>query len=266
MEFRKVLALRGPNVWARFPVLEAWVDLSNLPTPSLDEAAVVFDRLKAWLPFLADQRRSLGKESASQQTLRAETNLAHVIEHVALELLIYTGAPVDFACTAETAEPRIFRVVVQYAEEIHGRDCLTLAHQLCLAAWHNRPFAPALRLERLRWLYNESAFGPSTRTIVSAARDRGIPVHRLCTESLTQLGDGIHQRRIRTAVTDQTGAPGHHIAKDKELTKALLQQVGVPVPEGRLAVDESRRCLKKRRAKSVCRWSSSLATAIMAAV
>ena len=27
MEFRKVLALRGPNIWANFPVLEAWVDL-----------------------------------------------------------------------------------------------------------------------------------------------------------------------------------------------------------------------------------------------
>ena len=30
MEFRKVLALRGPNIWARFPVLEAWVDLQEL--------------------------------------------------------------------------------------------------------------------------------------------------------------------------------------------------------------------------------------------
>src|SRR5262245_18755659 len=30
MEFRKVLALRGPNIWASFPVLEAWVDLGPL--------------------------------------------------------------------------------------------------------------------------------------------------------------------------------------------------------------------------------------------
>src|SRR4051794_39159698 len=26
MEFRKILALRGPNVWANRPVLEVWVD------------------------------------------------------------------------------------------------------------------------------------------------------------------------------------------------------------------------------------------------
>ena len=29
MEFRKVLALRGPNIWANFPVIEAWVDLGS---------------------------------------------------------------------------------------------------------------------------------------------------------------------------------------------------------------------------------------------
>ena len=27
MEFRKILTLRGPNIWANFPALEAWVDL-----------------------------------------------------------------------------------------------------------------------------------------------------------------------------------------------------------------------------------------------
>ena len=29
MEFRKVQALRGPNVWANFQVLEVWVDLGE---------------------------------------------------------------------------------------------------------------------------------------------------------------------------------------------------------------------------------------------
>ena len=30
MEFRKILTLRGPNIWSRRPVLEAWVDLKEL--------------------------------------------------------------------------------------------------------------------------------------------------------------------------------------------------------------------------------------------
>ena len=34
MEFRRVRALRGPNVWARVPVLEAWVELGEQDGPS----------------------------------------------------------------------------------------------------------------------------------------------------------------------------------------------------------------------------------------
>jgi cyanophycin synthetase len=219
MEFRKVLALRGPNIWARFPVLEAWVDLGTLPAPSSSDHVDFYNRLKSWLPSLPERPGSLG--------------LAHVLENVVLELQIQTGAAVDFSRTAETAEPQVFRVAVQYEVEAHGRDCLSLAHQLCLAALHNSPCDPAKEIERLKFLYNETRFGPSTLAIVRAARDRGIPVHRLSVESLTQLGDGVRQRRFRTAVTDQTGAAAHEIAQDKELTKALLRQVGVPVPEGR---------------------------------
>ena len=37
MEIRKVLVLRGPNYWANFPVLEAWVDLGALKDSSSDE-------------------------------------------------------------------------------------------------------------------------------------------------------------------------------------------------------------------------------------
>ncbi len=34
MEFRKIQALRGPNIWANSPVLEAWVDLKELKDTS----------------------------------------------------------------------------------------------------------------------------------------------------------------------------------------------------------------------------------------
>ncbi len=47
------------------------------------------------------------------------------------------------------------------------------------------------------------------------------------------LGHGARQRRILAAETDRTGAIAESIAQDKELTRSLLRQVGVPVPEGR---------------------------------
>src|SRR5262245_12644349 len=45
MEFRKVLALRGPNLWSNSPVLEAWVDLQELKDSPSDELPGLSDRL-----------------------------------------------------------------------------------------------------------------------------------------------------------------------------------------------------------------------------
>src|SRR5262249_24606785 len=68
--------------------------------------------------------------------------------------------------------------------------------------------------------------------IVAAARERGIPVRRLNTDSLVQLGWGAKQQRIVAAETGRTSAIGEFIAQDKELTRTLLRQAGVPVAEG----------------------------------
>ena len=68
-------------------------------------------------------------------------------------------------------------------------------------------------------------------TIVNAARDRNIPAYNL-TEgtSYTQLGHGIKQRRFQATVTDASGIIGHSISDDKEWTKQILADAGVPVP------------------------------------
>src|SRR6185369_13063123 len=78
----------------------------------------------------------------------------------------------------------------------------------------------------------DSMLGPSTRSIVEAAKARRIPANRLDKYSLVQLGHGSKQRRIRAAETDQTGAIAQSIAQDKDLTRKLLQSAGVPTPVG----------------------------------
>src|SRR5262249_35836942 len=120
-----------------------------------------------------------------------------------------------------------------YEEEPLGRACLDAARELCLAALHDRPFDAAGKLRTLRELAYDVRLGPSTAAIVRAARHRGIPTRRLNDASLGQLRHGCRAGRICTAETDSTGAIAEAIAQDKELTRALLRAVGVPVPEGR---------------------------------
>ena len=66
--------------------------------------------------------------------------------------------------------------------------------------------------------------GPSTGAIVEEARRRGIPVRRLNTRSLVQLGLGRNLRRIQATLTDRTSAIAVEIAQDKDDTKRVLEQ------------------------------------------
>lgn len=238
MQFLKVLALRGPNMWANFPVLEAWVDLGPLKDSPSTSIPGFNDRLMGWLPTMIEHQCSEGVRGGFFQRLREGTYPAHILEHVTLELQELLGMPVKYGRAREMKEDSsVYKVVVQYRVEEVARACLETARELVLAAMDDRPFDVAAEVEKLRGLAHEVSLGPSTASIVAAAKARNIPSRRLNTGSLVQLGYGSKQRRILTAETDRTGAIAESIAQDKDLTRTLLAAVGVPVPDGRPAVD-----------------------------
>ena len=83
-------------------------------------------------------------------------------------------------------------------------------------------------------MVDDYCLGPSTACIVDAATELRIPSIRLTEGNLVQLGYGAAQHRVWTAETDKTTAIAEGISRDKDLTKQLLQNCGVPVPEGRI--------------------------------
>jgi cyanophycin synthetase len=232
MEFRKVLALRGPSIWANFPVLEAWVDLGDLDRPC-NEFPGFADRLISWMPTMIEHRCSIGVRGGFFQRLRTGTYLGHILEHVTLELQTLAGTEVGFGKARETSEEGVYRVIIEYIEETVARECLAVARELCLAAVFDRPFNVAAEIERLRDLAHEVCLGPSTRSIVEAVQAKGVPYRRLNNESLVLFGHGRKQRRIQAAETDRTSAIAEAVAQDKEMTRMLLRAVGVPTPYGR---------------------------------
>ena len=233
MQIRKVLALRGPNIWTRHTVIEAWVDLGPLKDSSSEQFPGFNDRLMAWLPSLIEHRCSVGERGGFFQRLRRGTYLAHILEHTVLELQTLAGTPVGFGKARETSEEGVYKVAIRYQEEVLGRECLDVARDLLMAALFDQPFEIDEQVKRLRLLADRVCLGPSTNAIVDAAKARNIPVRRLNARSLVQLGQGAKQRRIWTAETDNTSAIAESIAQDKDLTKTLLRSAGIPVPEGR---------------------------------
>src|SRR5437764_3672910 len=220
MEFRKILTLRGPNVWANFAVLEAWVELGPYNDSCSNEIEGFNERIKRWLPSMVQHRCSIGEVGGFFQRLDRGTYPAHILEHVTIELQCLCGADVGFGRARAIDETSgLYRVIVEYEQEKLGHACLQAGRELLLAALNGKEFDIEAKLTELRTLAHEVRLGPSTRSIVEAAQKREIPVRRIGEQNLVQLGYGARQRKIWTAETDHTSSIAAASAQDKELTR-----------------------------------------------
>ena len=234
----RLRALRGPNFWRLAPVIACDVRLGALEAVSSADIPGFVDRLLATLPSLAEHPCTRGSAGGFVERLREGTHLPHILEHVALELQTLAGSDVSFGRVVPSGDEGVWWVIVAYEEEEVGlqsvRDALALV-RAALDPARAEPFDVAGAIEDLHELYENVRLGPSTYAIVEEARRRGIPVRRLNSHSLVQLGLGKNLRRIQATMSDYTSAIGVEIAQDKDDTKRVLQNIGLPVPTGDVA-------------------------------
>jgi cyanophycin synthetase len=234
IEFLNMVYLRGPNIWAYRPVIEALVDIHGLEDYPSNVIPGFYERLSAWLPTLIEHRCSVGERGGFLSRVREGTWPAHILEHVTLELQSLAGMPGGLGRARGTPLRGVYKVIVRAWHESLTRASLYAARDLVMAAIEDRPFDVTDTLEQLRDLAESLSLGPSTACIVDAADDRDIPFIRLSDLNLLQLGYGSRQQRIWTAETSRTSAIAEDISRDKDLTRQLLQSCGVPVPEGQI--------------------------------
>ena len=99
--------LRGPNYWAREPVVRLLVDLGVLEGFPTNKLPGFTDALVALLPTLEDHACSLGRRGGFITRLRDGTWAGHVAEHIALEFQNLAGTDVRHGKTrADNASPR----------------------------------------------------------------------------------------------------------------------------------------------------------------
>jgi cyanophycin synthetase len=91
--------------------------LENYPTHRLDDFT---DRLLEMVPTLNEHGCSYGEKGGFVRRLRKGTWLAHVAEHVAIELQCLAATPVTYGKTRGTGETGVYNVVYSYLEEHIG--------------------------------------------------------------------------------------------------------------------------------------------------
>ena len=234
--------LRGPNYWSPKPIVRMLVDLGDLERWPSNTIPNFTDALLAMLPTLYEHACSLGRRGGFISRLRDGTWMGHITEHVALELQNLAGTEVRHGKTRSAGQKGRYHVIYEYREEQVGIEAGRLAVRLVnhLVDPHDAAFSFDLlpETERLIRLAQRLAYGPSTQALVDEAVARDIPVLRLDRYSLVQLGQGVHQQRIRATMTSRTSAIAVDIASDKGLTNQLLSAAGLPVPRAEVVEDE----------------------------
>ncbi len=248
--------LRGPNYWAREPVIRQVVDLGVLEEFPSNKIPGFVDALVGMLPTLEDHACSLGRRGGFITRLREGTWVGHVSEHIALEFQNLAGTDVRHGKTRSTGEYGRYNVIFEYREEQvgieAGKAAVGLVNHLVAPSDPAVAFDLMAEMEKLIRLAERLAFGPSTQALLDEAAGRDIPYIRLDRFSLVQLGQGLHQQRIRATMTSRTSGIAVDIASDKKLTNRLLDSAGLPVPRSEVVEAEDEAVAAAKRIGYPC--------------
>ena len=232
LEVTRIRALRGPNYWRLAPVIACDVRLGALEAVTSANIPRLKERLVDAMPSLQLHKCSRGKPGGFVERLEEGTHIPHILEHVALELQSLIGNEVSFGRVVPSGDEGVWWLIVEFQEEQVGIRAMKDAVRIIRSCIADEEFDIDEIIDDLLSLYESSRLGPSTGAIVEEARRRGIPVRRLNNYSLVQLGLGRKLHRIQATLTDRTSAIGVEIAQDKDDTKRVLGNIGLPVPKG----------------------------------
>jgi len=236
MKIKEIRVYRGRNVYSHRPVIKMTVDIEGEEIPTKDIPGFN-ETLLNLLPGLKKHTCSYGYEGGFAKRLEEGTYLPHVTEHIILELQNVLGYDVKFG-RARNVEGSLYNVIFEYSLEECGIRAAKLAVDLVNKLIRGEKIDLEEKLEKIRDIIAEVELGPSTMAIKMEALKRGIPVTRVGNGSILRLGYGKYQKIIEGTISQNTSCIAVDIASDKILTKKILKDHGLPVPEGDVAYNE----------------------------
>ena len=124
MEIIKIEPFKGRNIYSHRPVIRAVADLGEHYDTPTRQIEGFNERLLQMLPGLAKHVCSLGYEGGFAERLAEGTYLAHVAEHMVLELQGILGFDVHYGKSRIAEEPSVYHIIFEYKNEKTAIECL----------------------------------------------------------------------------------------------------------------------------------------------
>ena len=232
-------AYQGRNIYSHKPVVKMVVDLGDYydtPTKSIEG---LNDALIKILPGLKRHNCSKGYEGGFLERLREGTYLAHVIEHLSIEIQNLLGYDIAYGKAIREGKANIYSVICGYINELAGTESGRIAVDLLNSLIERQDYDLQKEIKALKAKCVQTDIGVSTSMIKAEAEKRGIPIMKIGDGSLLQLGYGKNSRRIQATLSDNSTCIAVDTACNKTLAKSIMTEYGIPVPEGKVVTSEN---------------------------
>ncbi|NPA75113.1 MAG: cyanophycin synthetase [Euryarchaeota archaeon] len=235
LEVRRIRALEGANVFALFPVIYGEVKLNEFYNISSSDVPGFTESITTLFPGLQNHKCSYGVKGGFIKRLKEGTYLPHISEHLCIELQNILGIPVKFGKSI-WIDDDIYWVAVEYVYKDTGTLALKYSFEIVEKLLSGKTISHEevqTYLHDLKKVLDEEKLGPSTQAIINSAKKRKIPIIPIDLRwSMFQLGYGKKAVKISATITSKTSLLAGDIAKDKYMTKKILERMGIHVPRG----------------------------------
>ena len=253
MRIKATKVYPGPSIYAHCPIV--YVKLENIEESSLallaSHSLQVLHELLPGLQSHLDDCQGTTFVPASAAAPGQFIN--HIFEHVCIELQRLADNQVACVRSSHGTSLSLYEAAIPYEEASVCKAAARLASDLLQNLLSSAPasqqqtdsFDFPARLDDFLTMAHRQMLPVQDRMLMRAARERGIPVMRLVGRTLI-LGQGRYQQRLSGTKTSLTNAVSNDIAANKDYSRRVLGNIGLPVPrykrvyKSRQAVDAAK--------------------------
>ncbi|AKD04199.1 cyanophycin synthetase [Pontibacter korlensis] len=236
MKILELKIMRGPNYWSiKHPkIIVLKLDLEDLQHTLTNEVPNLAQKLQKLFPNIYKHRSSAGTEGGFIRLVNEGTTFSKVVQHIALELQTMAGMDSGYGRRYASSQPGVDFVAFSYQQERAGEYAAEAAVRITDSLARGERVSVIQDIAKLHQIREDEYFGPSTEAIVQEAVNRNIPYIQNRQSGHIQLGYGVNQKRIQAAMSSNTSCFAVENAGDKNITKLILEEAGIPVPQGRI--------------------------------
>ena len=221
----------GRNIYSHRPCIKMEVDLEEFRDIPSKDINGFNNKLLEILPGLKNHRCGIDEDNGFVKRLKEGTFLAHICEHIIIELQGLLGIEVSYG-KAREIKGNHYYIVYECKYKNVAIESGNVAIEIINSIITKSEFSVELALNKLNNILGKEKLGPSTYSIVKAAQKRNIPSIRLGEKSIVQLGYGKTSKVVEATIGNDTKCVSVDIACDKYLTKEILTNQCIPTPLG----------------------------------